>query len=156
MKLIRTTKTRVLFHLGRWEAHLLLEVLNLYPCLPPAHQKLSKAGRLPESDANQQMLDEALAEHRTENRKQVQALLADRRRFAPTETGSRLSLPPVELEWLLQVLNDIRVGSWVRLGSPDGKSVPVNANTAPYYRAMEVAGYFEAQLLEAMRGGGER
>ena len=152
MKLIRTTKTRVVFHLGHWEAHLLLEVLNLYPCLPPAHQKLSKAGRLPESDANQQLLDEALAEHRAENRKQLQALLSDQRRFAPTETGGRLSLPPTEVEWLLQVLNDIRVGSWVRLGSPDEKPVRLNEKTALHYRAMEMAGYFEAQLLEALGG----
>ncbi len=152
MKLIRTTNSRVLFHLGHWEAHLLLEILNLYPCLPPAHHKLSQAGWLPESDANQRLLDEALAEHRTENRKQLQALLADRRRFAPTETGGRLSLPPAEVEWLLQVLNDIRVGSWVRLGSPEEKPVAINEKTAPHYRAMEVAGYFEAQLLEALGG----
>ncbi len=155
MKLIRTTKTRVLFHLGHWEAHLLLEVLNLYPCLPTAHQKLSKASRRPESDANQQLLDEALAEHRAENKKQLQALLADRRRFAPTETGGRLSLPPAEVEWILQVLNDIRVGSWVRLGSPDPTPTKLNETTAPHYRAMEMAGYFEAQLLEALRGDHE-
>ena len=152
MKLIQTNKSRVLFHLGHWEAHLLLEVLNLYPCLAPAHQKLSKAGPLPETDANQQLLDEALAEHRAENRKQLQALLADRRRFAPTETGGRLSLPPAEVEWLLQVLNDIRVGSWVRLGSPDAKPMRLNKKTVPHYRAMEMAGYFEAQLLEALGG----
>ena len=116
MRLVRTTKTRLFFHLGHWEAHLLLEVLNLYPCLPPAHQKLSKAGRLPESDANQRLLDEALAEQRAENRKQLQALLADPRRFQQTAAGCRLSLSRAETEWLLQVLNDIRVGSWVRLG----------------------------------------
>ena len=152
MKLIRTAKTQLLFHLGHWEAHLLLEVLNLYPCLPPAHQKLSKEGRLPEPEAYQQLLDEALAEHRAENKKQLHALLADRRRFAPTENGGRLSLPPAEVEWVLQVLNDIRVGSWVLLGSPDQKVVQLNQKTAPHYRAMEMAGYFQAQLLEALGG----
>ena len=90
--------------------------------MPPAHQLLSKAGRLPDPEANQQLLDEALAEQRAENRRQLQALLADPRRFAHTETGARLSLSPAEVEWLLQVLNDIRVGSWVRLGSPDDKA----------------------------------
>ena len=155
MKLIRTTKTRVLFHLGHWEAHLFLEILSLYPCLPPAHQKLSKASPRPDSDANQQLLDEALAEHRAENKKQLRALLADERRFAPTETGGRLSLPPADVEWVLQVLNDIRVGSWVRLDSPDEKPVKLNEKTAPHYRAMEIAGYFEAQLLEALERGRE-
>lgn len=152
MKLIRTTKTRLVFHLGYWEAHLFLEVLSLYPCLPPAHQKLSQTGRLPEPEANQQLLDEALAEHRSDNKKQLQALLADQHRFAPTEKGGRLSLPPAEVEWVLQVLNDIRVGSWVLLGSPDKTSVQLNEKTAPHYRAMEIAGYFEAQLLEALGG----
>ena len=152
MKLIRTTKTRLLFHLGHWEAHLLLEILNLYPCLPPAHQKLSQEGRLPEPEANQQLLDEALAEHRAENKKQLLALLADRRRFAPMDKGVRLSLPPTEVEWVLQVLNDIRVGSWVLLGSPDKKLVQLNQKTALHYRAMEMAGYFQAQLLEALGG----
>ena len=152
MKLIRTTKTRLIFHLCHWEAHLLLEVLSLYPCLPPAHQKLSQTGRLPESEANQQLLDEALAEHRAENKKLLQALLADPRRFAPTEKGGRLSLPPAEAEWVLQVLNDIRVGSWVLLGSPDTMSEQLNEKTAPHYRAMEIAGYFEAQLLDALGG----
>ena len=153
MKLIRTTKTRLLFHLGHWEAHLLLEVLNLYPCLPPAHHKLSKQPGVPEPEANQQLLDEALAEHRAENQKHLHALLADRRRFAPTEKGGRLSLPPAEVEWVLQVLNDIRVGSWVLLGSPEAIPAKLNAKSAPHFRAMEIAGYFEAQLLEALNGG---
>ena len=153
MKLIRTANSRLLFHLGHWEAHLLLEILNLYPSLPPAHQKLSKAGRLPEPEANQQLLDEALAEHRAENKKHLNTLLADRRRFAPTEKGARLSLPPAEADWFLQVLNDIRVGSWVRLGSPEELPTKLNKKTTPHHRAMEIAGYFEAQLLEALGGG---
>ena len=87
MKLIRRSKARLVFHLGQREGSLLLQVLKLYPRMPSAHQKLSKAGRLPDPEANQRLLDEALAEQRAENRKQLQALLADPRRFAQTETG---------------------------------------------------------------------
>ena len=152
MKLIRTTKGRLLFRLGQWEEHLLPEVLKLYPCLPPAHQKLSRAGRVPDAEANQRLLDEALAEHRAENRKHVQALLADRRKFGHDQTGGRLSLSPAELEWVVQVLNDVRVGSWVRLGSPEEKTVKLNEQTAPHVQAMELAGYFQMQLLEALGG----
>ena len=111
---------------------------------------LSKSGRLPDREANQRLLDEALAEQRAENKKQLQALLADPRRFEHTETGARLSLSPAEVEWLLQVLNDIRVGSWVILGSPEEKPAELNAANAPHFLAMEMAGYFQMQLLEAL------
>ena len=42
-------------------------------------------------------------------------------RFTWRKTGCRLSLSQADLEWLLQILNDIRVGSWVILGSPEEK-----------------------------------
>jgi len=152
MKLLQATATRLLFQLGRREARLLPEILQLYPRVPPAHHVLSRTGQVPNREANQQLLDEALAEQRAENRQQVRALLADRQRFATTQTGGRLSLAPAELEWLLQVLNDIRVGSWIHLGSPEAKLPELDDSTAPDFLAMEMAGYFEAQLLKALYG----
>ena len=151
MKLVQATKTRLVFHLGLREEQSLVQILRLYPCVPPAHHVLSKSSRLPNAEANQQLLDEALAEQRTETRKQVQALLADPRRLAHTETGGRLSLAHAEVEWLLQVFNDIRVGSWVNLGSPDEKPAELTAANAPHFLAMEMAGYFQMQLLEGLQ-----
>jgi hypothetical protein len=153
VKLIQATKSRLIFQLGQREERLLLRVLSLYPCVPPAHRQLSKGGRLPEPEANQRLLDEALAEHRADNKKQLQALLADRRRFTHTETGVQLSLSPAQVDWVLQVLNDVRVGSWVLLGSPEELAVDLNEKTAPHVRAMEMAGYFQAQFLEALGEG---
>jgi len=152
MKLIQATQSRLLFQLGYREERLLLHILGLYPCVPPAHRQLSKGGRLPEPEANQRLLDEALAEHRADNKKQLQALLADQRRFEHTETGARLSLSPAHVDWVLQVLNDVRVGCWVLLGSPEEMAVDLNETTAPHFRAMEMAGYFQAQFLEALGG----
>jgi hypothetical protein len=150
MKLVRATSARLVFHLGRRETRLLHRILQLYPCVPSAHHVLSKSSGLPNQQADQQLLDEALAEHRADNRKQVLALLADSQRFARTKTGCRLSLPPAEAEWLLQVLNDVRVGSWISLGSPEEKAQTLNETTAPHFLAMEIAGYFQAELLEAL------
>ena len=103
MKLVRATKTKLLFHLGRREDHLFREILKLYPRVPSAHHVLSKSGRLPHREADQRLLDEALAEQRAEHKKQVTALLADPQRLAPAETGSHLSLRHTEVDWLLQV-----------------------------------------------------
>ena len=152
MKLIQATQRRLVFQLGQREKRLLRQVFKLYPRVPSAHHKLSQSRRLPEPEANQRLLDEALAEQRAENKKQLEALLADPRRFAHTETGGRLSLSPAEVEWVLQVLNDIRVGSWIMLGSPDEKRAELNEGTAPDLAAMETAGYFQMQLLQALRG----
>jgi hypothetical protein len=151
MKLLQATKTRFVFRVGLREQQSLEQTLKLYPCVPPAHYVLSKSSRSPDAVANQQLLDEALAEQRAENKKQVQALLADPRRLARTETGGRLSLARPEVEWLLQVFNDIRVGSWISLGSPDEKPAELTAINAHHILAMEMAGYFQMQMLEGLQ-----
>jgi hypothetical protein len=150
MKLLRATKTRLVFQLGRREEHLLRQVLKLYPRVPSAHHALSKSDQLPNREANQRLLDEALAEQRAECKQQVVALLADPRRLTQTEAGGRLSLSPAEVEWVLQVLNDIRVGSWIILGAPEERLPELNETNAPHVWAMEMAGHFQAQLLEAL------
>jgi hypothetical protein len=64
-----------------------------------------------------------------------------------------LSLKISEAEWLLQVLNDIRVGSWLRLGSPDRTEefmAALSEQTAPYFWAMEVSGHFQMVLVHAL------
>jgi hypothetical protein len=152
VKLIRVTKSNFLFHLGKREKILLTQVLRLYPRIPPATFRLSKSGKLPDSEANQQLLDESLAEQRDQNRKTLQAFLTDPRRFTDTETGSRLSLSPSELEWLLQILNDVRVGSWIILGSPEQamEFKLLNEKTAADFWAMEMSGQFQMRFLEAL------
>ena len=57
-----------------------------------------------------------------------------------------------ELEWLLQVLNDIRVGSWIILGSPEQWFEAATPQTAPHLWAMELAGAFEMAFLPAVEG----
>lgn len=151
MKVIRS-KDKLVFELGAREKHLLQQVLNLYPCIPPAHQAISKTARLPEQEASQRLLDDALAEQRAENKAKVQKLLTDPSRLAAHEREWRLSLNALEVEWLLQVLNDIRVGSWIMLGSPEERIEVLNEQTAPHVWAMEMAGQFEMVMLQALEG----
>lgn len=152
MKLLRVTKGNFLFQLGKREKHLLLQVLHLYPRIPPATFRLSKSSRLPDAEANQRLLEESLAEQRAENRKILQAFVTDPRRFTDAEAGVRLSLSPSELEWLLQILNDVRVGSWIILGSPEQgvEFKLLNEKTAPDFWAMEMSGQFQMRFLEAI------
>jgi len=152
MKLTRAANDGFRLHLGHWEKELLLKLTRPYPRLAPRHQKLSKSAVVPDHAASQQLLEESLAEHQVANRKQLAALLkADR--LEPTKAGWRLSVSSAEVEALLQVLNDIRVGSWVRLGSPEQGCEVLNAQTAPDLWAMEMAGILQARLLAALDGG---
>src|SRR6266700_1113824 len=116
MKLISLGRNKLILQLGKPEKHLLFELLKLYPRIPAAHCKLTKSGRLPDQEASQKLLEEALAEQRSENKRQLLALLADPARLQESEGVCRLSLSRGDIEWLLQVLNDIRVGSWILLG----------------------------------------
>ena len=152
MKFIKADKGTFSFQIDGKEKHLLFEVLGLYPLIPASHHRLSKSEERVE---DQQLLEQALAASRREHKKQVHAMLKANSRFRANEKGYRFSLKTAEMEWLLQVLNDVRVGGWLALGSPDGALeilAVLNDKTAPYLWAMEVAGHFQTVLLQAMNG----
>jgi hypothetical protein len=155
VKLLQATDGRFVFHVGKREKLLLTEVLGLFPLLPAAHQRLSKAPDAPKAAEHQKLLEEALTAHRQEVKRQVLALLEKNLHPIEGETGFRLSLEGHQVECLLQAVNDVRVGSWVRLGSPDPKAtakMELNAENAPCFWAMEVCGFFESVLLSAVEG----
>jgi len=154
MRLLRKAKDRFVFHLGPRDRPMLRAVLNRYPVVPSAHQPLSRYAPSRDGEINQSLLDEALAEQRQQNERQLHALLRNSRRFRKTGAGWQMTLSIADIEWLLQVLNDVRVGSWIILGSPEQDLwdfVP-NDETMPHALAMEMAGYFQQRLLEAITG----
>ena len=153
MKLIRARRDRFVFEIGRGDKTLLCKILKLYPLVSVTHHRLSKTAHTVPHDENQRLLEESLAAQRQENRKNVEALLNEPGRFQPVPPGYQLKITRPEIEWLLQVLNDIRVGSWIALGSPDteaGEKIPLNGKTAPQFRSMEIAGAFEMVFLDAL------
>lgn len=152
MKLIKTERGRFHFQIDAKEKELLFEMLRRYPVIPAAHQRLSKSE---EKREDQELLDAALAEQRAQNKKQVTAMMKAKSRFRKNKNGWRFSIAAAQMEWLLQVLNDVRVGSWLALGSPDGPVAilaALNDRTAPHFWAMEISGHFQSALLAAMRG----
>ena len=153
MKLLRASPDQFVFHLGKREQQLFLDTLQLYPLVPPAHHRLALPGQLSDADEAQRMLDEALAEQRRDHRKQMLALLKNPDHFKETRHGLELTLAPTQIEWLLQVLNDVRVGSWLALGEPEASQIPqFNHRDAVYWVAMEVCGIYQSVLLSALGG----
>jgi len=149
VKLIGKDKDSLLFHLGRRERSLLEQLFQLFPAVPSGHQCLSRGGKV--EPINQQLLEESLAEHSAEVQKQVTAFMQDPLRWSERQHGWQLRLKTSEVESLLQVLNDIRVGSWLRLGAPEESLKSIDEKSAPHLWAMEIAGSFELALLHNMQ-----
>ena len=151
MRLVQSDKKEFVFSLHEREKHALCRLLQLYPLVPPAHHRLSNAPGESDVKENQQLLEEALTEQRRENRRHVAGFLAEPNRFQPDDGELRCTIQIWETEWLLQVLNDIRVGAWLALGEPeDLEQPPISESNAPLWAAMELAGYFESELLAAL------
>lgn len=155
MRLLRRTETALVFQLGKKEAPLLLEALSHYPVLSTGYQPLSKhAPREPEKQqADQQMLEEALAAQKSENRLRLAQFLSVPERIKPNASGCRFTLELSEVEWFLQILNDLRVGSWHAAGAPedlDAQMLEINEKTLPHLWVMDVSGFFQSQILEAL------
>ena len=155
MKLIRADQDQFQFKLSRGEMLRLLHVLKLYPLVPATHHRLSKGRKITNREENQQLLEEALKAQRQENRKQLESMLSEPQRFVKQGLVYHASFTRNEIEWLLQVLNDVRVGSWIALGSPEQREEAIkrlNEQNRPHVIAMDVAGYFEGYFLDTISG----
>ncbi|MDW7979729.1 MAG: DUF2017 family protein [Verrucomicrobiales bacterium] len=155
MKLLRCkAKDDVLvFGLSDTEGELLQLLLRLYPRIPTTYNRISKTMAPTEAEEAQRLLEEELERHRRNNIREVAAVLNERKLLTKASRGFRLTLSPEQFEWLLQVLNDVRVGSWLAIGAPDtehGEEIQLTEETAPHVWAMETAGYFEMALLSAV------
>jgi hypothetical protein len=134
------------------EKGLLCEVLKRYPAIPADYAKLSRQGGIADAVAAQKLLEDALSEERAEARARLDKFLAQADRFQPLEQGFGLALKTAEVDWLLRILSNIRVGSWLKLGSPE-KAFDfrfLKKETAPIFWAMEISGYFQTVLLDAL------
>lgn len=156
MKLLSQKDDTFTFLVGKRERDMLVAVLLRYPVLAAGHFSKRPAASLP-APPDQALLQEALAEQQKESRRALEQWLRAEGRFQETDLGCTFSLAGGELEWMLQVLNDIRVGSWVLLGEPDGKTpapAELTEENMQLVWALEVAGLFEHHLLQAIQGSG--
>lgn len=154
MKFTRWDGQHLVFEISAREKRLLFELLRLYPLIPPAHHALSRTADPEELGADAKLLEDALNEQRSENRRQLEAMLQEKNRFQQIKDGFRLSLTAPQVEWLLQVLNDIRVGSWLILGEPDerqGRFVDLTEDNAKYLWAMDLSALLQMTLIDALK-----
>jgi hypothetical protein len=157
MKFIRPQKgghgvAAFVFQMNRQEMDWLLSTLKMYPLLDSSYHRITHSGA-EEIQAEQELLEEAMAQQRSDYKRKLDKFIASPGRFrleAPDQY--RLNLTAEQMEWLLQVLNDIRVGCWVKLGRPELEPVrrrELGGQDARHMAALEVSGYFQMVLLQA-------
>lgn len=153
MKLQKQDENSFTFLIGKRERDLLVALLLRYPVLSSAHFRKRHPAQSAEARSDDELLRDALADQQKESRRNLEEWLKEPNRFEETELGLSFTITAGEMEWLLQVLNDIRVGSWVQLGEPDGKTLPSAQLTEEQMQlawSLELAGLFQHVLLQAI------
>ena len=148
MRFLQKSARSYLFELKPEERQLLKQILEGYPVLPPGGLRPRRVPVASREPADKKLLEEALAQHREENARWLATVFKG---TLEGQTPDRLLLDGRQIEILLQVLNDIRVGNWVHLGCPDGPKRPrLTAANAAHYWLIELAGHFQIALLAAL------
>lgn len=157
MKLIERTADRLVFGLGSREKTFLERLLSYYPILPDASPRLTRepVAELAEADL---LLQDSLREQKLELSGWLRLHLAEGEALRRSATGWRLSLTAPEIDRMLQVLNELRIGAWTKLGCPealDNESLSNLPGAVPFFAIMTLAGQFQMNFLHALEGGGE-
>lgn len=148
MRLIRRTNEARVFRLKASELQMLVLVLSQFP-LRDQEQQISRFGDDEDLKGAQQLLNEAMADRRKEARIELEQWLRAANRFHHTDEGEELLVRHDEVDWLLQILNNVRVGAWQRLGEPEDLAEAFRSATAEsirYLTVMEMAGGFQSGL----------
>ena len=152
MRLVEAKDGLFVFHLAKQERALLIHVMKMFPVSGGPVAPLSKSGDEQKLAAHEQSLTEALAEQRAEHKRLVDAFLGEQGRFAEDKSGFRLRLTTAQMDWLLRVLNEVRVGLWLKLGRPEELAPPATSDKLDDVVAMEICALFQSRVLSALDG----
>ena len=153
MRLIGASDGQFVFRFSKRERALLTHALQMFPAGSGPVAPLSKGGDGQKLAEHELLLAEALAEQRKEHRRLVDAFLGEQGRFTEDKSGFRLRLTTAQMHWLLQVLNEVRVGLWVKLGRPAELAPLALAGQIESVVTMEICALFQTRLLAALEGG---
>jgi hypothetical protein len=157
VKLVSRDSDQFVFRLEPHEYETLRALLALRPRWPPRRRPLTgdTASTASLQQAEQELV-ESLGAHRNELTAAMAALLADPVRCASQSDGIRLlTLDTSEGNQLLRALNELHVGAWERLGSPDmelSRRPEITQENFLFVWAMDISELFEARLLDGLMG----
>ena len=140
--------------MSRQEIGLLVALIDAYPATPVGRRAvLSRNDDSKEAFERQEFLDEAMAEQCRENRAKAQAVLRAPGVVQYSASKGLFTFRTSEAPWLLQIFNEVRVGSWEALGAPEEPKLDENETDQQVIRSfflMSVSALFEEVLLSSL------
>jgi hypothetical protein len=155
MKLVKQDSKGFQYRLTPQEAHSLCLLVGLFPIAELSNVKISKSD--PEAHEREKLLNESLAAHRKNLKRQAKALVQPDK-FKASGNHQLYQISHGKRETMLQILNDIRVESWRVLGEPenlDTCAFELPQDKFKYYYLMYIAGEFEFYFLNLEEPGGK-
>jgi hypothetical protein len=153
VKLRRREAERWVFELTLSERVLLAAVLAMFPAMPASRHRISRAAGEPKMAEAQALLAEVMLAQQAKDQHQLEVWLGRQDPVHPKQERYFLQVRHDEIEWLLQVLNDVRVGCWIKLGAPDPIQFSPEAVGQKHVRdwvAMEFCAHVQTVLLETL------
>ena len=138
---------------AEWESF--SNLLSQYPLTPADHHSLnSKTNPDPDLKESDQWLRDSVSNHQTDREIQINKWIQS---IKPVDTDAEITYPvpfdPERADWLIEILNDLRVGSWMSLDCPtteDLTSKSWESKDWPRIWTMEASGMYQSILLQAL------
>lgn len=153
MRVFEKTDSALVLELGVAETDFLKQILLDYPLVANESRRFSAFANADEFRENAQLLQSSLDEHAQTNRAKLRAWLASPETWKSFPERTLLSLKTEDGSWFLQILNDLRVGSWQKLDCPEPEefeSIELDRENAHPLLAMKVSGFLQTLILNAL------
>jgi len=138
------------------EMRLLWYLLQLYPLLPADYHRITRQTDAQPLAGAQELLEQSMASREAEQKRYLAEFLGRRDRLRRHGREFHIHVSGDDMERLLQLLNDVRVGSWVRLGcrmDPDDGVESADPREAVLREAMRLCAWMQMLVLEALHPG---
>src|ERR1017187_12454 len=149
MKLAKQLGRSWQYTLSQNEFDILCHLLKKFPYTEVVPATISKTDADPKSFEREKLLNESMAEHRKELKRQAVNLIAGNK-LKKSKNRHLMTLTAEDREILLQILNDIRVGCWHSLGKPGSLELQkpdCSPQELQLRSLLNLAGYFEHHLI---------
>ena len=155
MKCIRKGEGRFDMALEEGEWLALKDLVTQYPKTPSDHHSLtSEDNPDPDLKDSDEWLKENGAVHQGERHRQIKAWIKTIHPFKQEGvTTYTIEFEPEKADWLIEILNDIRVGCWLSLGCPspeDLTGADWKKEDWPTLWSMELSGMYQSVLLKCL------
>ncbi|MDA7645724.1 hypothetical protein N8642_05120 [bacterium] len=138
--------------LSESETIFIKEILSAYPLVPNESRELTRSADTSDLEEDTELLRTSLADLTRGHQKKLQAWVNAPETFREVENRYLFRITNDNRDWFLQILNDLRIGSWQQLDCPSQEELQELTASQEVIRplwTMELAGLLQSFLLNS-------